>query len=265
MRHNEEVIKLQSPNQIISAVVYPECGGRVGSLTFGSHELFISAEENGDPLSWGCYPMVPYAGRVRDGLLTFSGEEFLLRKNLPPHSIHGTVFDRSWNVLTSTPSTALLETELGPEWPFGGTVQHHIEVTDIGIKLRLTVKAIQSMPVQIGWHPWFVKPDDTALCFASMLQRDSFGITTDQRATQPKISVDDCFVDPEKPLTITIETVQATLSSDCSHWVLYDMPTHATCIEPQSGPPNGVNDNPFVLPANSTLTREFIIDLQKIT
>lgn len=262
MRHNEEVITLQSPNQIINALVYPECGGRVGSLSYGGHQLFISAEQNSDPLSWGCYPMVPYAGRVRDGILKFGNEKFALRKNMPPHSIHGTVFDQEWKVVASTPSTALLETELSPEWPFGGNVQHHIEVTNNGITLRLTVNAVQSMPVQVGWHPWFVQPDDTDLRFAAMLQRDNFGITTQQKVPQPKIAVDDCFVEPEKPLTITLGTVQATLSSDCSHWVLYDMPAHATCIEPQSGPPNGVNDEPFVLPANSTLTREFTIDLQ---
>ena len=264
MRHNVEVIKLQSPNQIISALVYPEFGGRVGSLTLDSHELFISSADNNDPLSWGCYPMVPYAGRVRNGLLNFGGDEFSLRKNLPPHSIHGTVFDQSWFVVSHSSSTALLETDLGPEWPFVGTVQHHIEITNNGIELQLNVNAKKSMPIQVGWHPWFVKPDRTELHFGAMLQRDTVGIATEVRIPQPTTHVDDCFVDPEKPLTITIGTVQVTLSSDCSHWVLYDMPPHATCIEPQSGPPNGINAEPLVLSGNSILTKKFIIDLQKI-
>jgi galactose mutarotase-like enzyme len=46
---------------------------------------------------------------------------------------------------------------------------------------------------------------------------------------------------------------------------MYDFPSHATCIEPQSGPPNGINDDPFVLQANSVFTKKFTIEVQKIT
>jgi len=98
-----------------------------------------------------------------------------------------------------------------------------------------------------------------------MLQRDSAGIATTQRVPQPATPVDDCFVNPEEPLTITIENLHLTLSSDCSHWVMYNIPLHATCIEPQSGPPNGINDGPFELATNTSMTREFTIEVQQIT
>jgi aldose 1-epimerase len=32
-----------------------------------------------------------------------------------------------------------------------------------------------------------------------------------------------------------------TIDSDCSHWVVYNEPDHAVCVEPQSGPPDAVN------------------------
>jgi aldose 1-epimerase len=32
-----------------------------------------------------------------------------------------------------------------------------------------------------------------------------------------------------------------TVASDCDHWVIYDQPEHATCVEPQSGPPDAAN------------------------
>lgn len=265
LRHNEGVITLQSPNQIVTALVYPEFGARIGSLIMKDQEILITQAENGDPLSWGCYPMAPYAGRVRDATLHFASDQYSLRQNMMPHAIHGTVFDRSWEVISSTPSTTVLETELGSEWPFKGIVQHRIEVSDNEIALQLTVSALQPMPVQVGWHPWFVKPDYSSLRFAAMLLRDSAGISTEQRVPQPSGPVDDCFIDPEKPLTITIGNVRVMLTSDCSHWVLYDMPAHATCIEPQSGPPNCINDRPYVLPAGSRLTKNFTIDLQQIT
>ena len=265
LRHNEGVITLQSPNRIVTALVYPEFGARIGSLIVGDQEIFITQATNGDPLSWGCYPMVPYAGRVRDATLHFAGEQYSLRQNMAPHAIHGTVFDRPWHVIEISLSTVVLEIDLGTDWPFSGTVQHRIHLTDTCLYMQLSVDALHAMPVQVGWHPWFVKPDSSTLRFAAMLPRDSVGISMEQRVPQPSGPVDDCFTDPEKPLTITIGNVQAKLTSDCSHWVLYDMPVHATCIEPQSGPPNSINDHPFVLSAGARLTKKFTIDLQQIT
>ncbi len=249
----------------MTALVYPEFGARIGSMIVGDQEIFMTGGATDDPLSWGCYPMVPYAGRVRDATLKFAGEQFPLKNNLPPHSLHGTVFDRPWNVAKNSPSEIELVIDLGDEWPFAGTVQHHIQLTDSKIEMQLTVNAIDAMPIQVGWHPWFVKPTDTALRFASMLQRDGAGITTKHRVSQPTIPVDDCFVEPENPLTIIIENVQVTLSSDCSHWVLYDEPLNATCVEPQSGPPNGINDDPLQLAPNTSMTRKFTIEVQQIT
>lgn len=265
LRHNDGVITLQSPNGTMTALVYPEFGGRIGSLIVGDQEIFMTGGATDDPLSWGCYPMVPYAGRVRDAILKIAGEQFPLRKNMPPHSLHGTVFDRPWNVIENSSSVAVLEIDLGDQWPFAGTVQHHIQLTDTKLEMQLEVYALDAMPIQVGWHPWFVKPDTTSLHFDTMLQRDSAGIATTQRVPQPATPVDDCFVNPEEPLTITIENLHLTLSSDCSHWVMYNIPLHATCIEPQSGPPNGINDGPFELATNTSMTREFTIEVQQIT
>jgi aldose 1-epimerase len=130
--------------------------------------------------------------------------------------------------------------------------------------MQLTVNALDAMPIQVGWHPWFVKPHATSLHFGAMLQRDSAGIATTQRVPQPATPVDDCFEDPEESLTITIGSIHLSLSSDCSHWVMYDIPLNATCVEPQSGPPNGVNDLPLVLDPNTSLTKNFTIEVQQI-
>ena len=37
----------------------------------------------------------------------------------------------------------------------------------------------------------------------------------------------------------TVAVVQ--VESDCDHWVVYDEPADATCVEPQSGPPDAFN------------------------
>ena len=50
------------------------------------------------------------------------------------------------------------------------------------------------------------------------------------------------------------------LTSDCRHWVVYDEPAHATCVEPQSGPPDAFNLEPLVLAPGETLQRWFLME-----
>jgi aldose 1-epimerase len=115
------------------------------------------------------------------------------------------------------------------------------------------------MPAQVGWHPWFLKPSHTSLIFESMLQRDGHGIATTFRKRTDAVNVDDCFINPLAPLSLTVNEVKLVLSSDCSHWVVYDQPIHATCIEPQSGAPNEINDSPVILAPGESLARWFTI------
>ena len=74
--------------------VSPADGGRFSSLVVDGHELLVT--EGYGPIRWGCYPMVPFAGRIREGRFTFRGRAVELPRNLPPHAIHGTVFERPW-------------------------------------------------------------------------------------------------------------------------------------------------------------------------
>ena len=92
-----------------------------------------------------------------------------------------------------------------------------------------------------------------------MLQRDEHGIATTICERRDAINVDDCFVNPLAPLSLTVNGVDLVLSSDCSHWVVYDQPSHSTCVEPQSGAPNAINDSPFVLAPRESLTKWFTI------
>ena len=74
----------------------------VGSRSFQIHgrELLVTepyaaevaATRRPDPMSWGCYPMVPWAGRVRRGRFVFADGTYQLPINMAPHAIHGTGF-----------------------------------------------------------------------------------------------------------------------------------------------------------------------------
>ena len=233
-----------------TALVSPVDGGRIAALRVGTHDLLVSGDSSSNPLHWGSYPMVPYAGRIRRGRFHFGGREHHLPISLLPHAIHGSGFLSRWEVLDAGLDHVELECAL--TWSLGGRAHQHLQLTPDAIVCVLTVIATgEAMPVTIGWHPWFVKPAADRLLCAAMYQRDDDGIPTSELVEPPSRPWDDCFVRPQGPLQLHYRTpasasgaadgLTVTIASDCDHWVIYDQPEHATCVEPQSGPPDAVN------------------------
>ncbi len=79
-----------------------------------------------------------------------------------------------------------------------------------------------------------------------MYRRDDDHITLGELVDVPPGPWDDCFVNHE-PIAMMIDGIEVTLRSDCTHWVVYDEPAHATCVEPQTGPPDAFNIAPRIL------------------
>lgn len=234
-----------SASRPVTATVSPADGGRIASLCVAGRELLVTADDGpgspaADQLGWGCYPMAPYAGRVRGGVLRFRGRTYRLPVNLAPHAIHGTGVTSSWEVLDAGEQHIEMECRL--DWPFGGTAHQHVQLLDDALVCILTVVAGgEAMPVTVGWHPWFTKPDADRLDFTSMYRRDDEGIPTGELVEPAPRPWDDCFVGPRGRLELHYRDLIVSIASDCDHWVVYDRPRHATCVEPQSGPPDGAN------------------------
>lgn len=230
------------------AEVDTDHGARLASLRVRGHEVL--ARVGASPIEWGCYPMAPWAGRVRRGRFTFDGVEFVLPPNLGDHAIHGTVFTSPWERDTDGSFVC----ELGPPWPFPGLVRQWIELGDGSLMLRLEVSATAGpMPAACGWHPWFrreVAGRPARLRFAPgyMLRRDADGIATRERVPPPPPPWDDCFGDvATAPVVEWPDTLALTLESDCDDWVVFDERPEALCVEPQTAPPDSLNHDPFVV------------------
>ncbi len=228
-----------------TVLVSPISGGRIASIRVGTgrdvEELLVTGTPASDPLLWGSYPMVPYAGRVRDGLLRWRGRQIQLPVNLAPHAIHGSGFVSAWDVLDQ--GFDHVEMQCALRWQLGGTAHQHVQLTPDALICVLTVTAgAQAMPVTLGWHPWFRKPVADDLRFDAMYRQDDAGIPTGELIDPAARPWDDCFVRPLAPLVLQISpSITVTVASDCDHWVVYDKPEHATCVEPQSGPPDAAN------------------------
>jgi aldose 1-epimerase len=244
-------------------VVSADDGGRLASLDVDDTPLLIEASADASergPMMWGCFPMVPWSGRVRRGQFTFDERQYQLPINFPPHAIHGIAFTRPWDIIEARDSAVTMRCALDDPWPLGGSVEHHIELSADEVACTLTVSAADgAMPVMVGWHPWFVKPAASTIRFARMYQRDSDGIPTGELVVPPPPPWDDCFVGPHAPLVLEYASLSIEIDSDCDHWVVYDAPEHATCVEPQSGPPDAFTLAPRTLGPGETLTRTMTI------
>ncbi len=239
------------------AVVCPDDGGRLGSLVVDGRELLVVSSPDG-PVSWGAYPMAPWAGRIRRGTFTFAGVERHLPITMPPHAIHGVVYDRPWTV-TGPDSIAI---DLDRRWPFRGRVTQRFRLDGNGLEVAMTLEADEPQPVVLGWHPWFRRvlaagdePVRLALEAGSMLLRDAEGMPSGERVAPPPGPWDDCFTDlAADPVLEWPGRLRLTASSTCRWWVVYSMPEHAICVEPQSGPPDAANLGPEVVEPGAPLT-----------
>lgn len=231
-------------------------GGRIAQITIDGIPLLIArSEQTSEPVAWGAFPMVPWAGRIRHGRFEFRGTPYRVPANFDDHAMHGVGFTMPWDVTGRGATTIGMRLALPADdrWPFGGVAAQWIEVSDAGIECTMRVTAgEQPFPVSFGWHPWFRKPSRIEFHPDAMYRRDDEHIAVDELVKVPAGPWDDCFVN-RRPVEMTIDGVGIRLVSDCDHWVVYDERADTTCVEPQTGPPDAFNIRPVTLEAGATL------------
>ena len=247
--------------------IAPAAGGRIAQILFDRVAWLVGHDQaNEAMIAWGSYPMLPWAGRIRHGRFHFRGRTYQLPLNLGDHAIHGVALGMPWKVEEHSATRVELSLSLPEDerWPFGGTARQRIEVSEHQLRMTLTLTAgDHPMPASIGWHPWFRKPERLDFAPSRYYPRDAEGIASLPLAEPPPRPWDDCFLN-HKPVLIHREGQCARLTSDCVNWVVYDEKEHATCVEPQSGPPDAFNLAPTqYLAPGSSLSAWFLLEWTK--
>jgi aldose 1-epimerase len=249
--------------------VHPSAGARIGQIEVAGQPLLSDMPDPGDqhPMTWGSYAMVPWAGRIRQGRFAFDGSEHQLPINhrdgpdaRQAHAIHGLAFDRAWQVDDVSDASCTCSCAL--EWEFGGIATQTVGLSDDRVVVTLLVESTGAdLPAEIGWHPWFRKPDALMFSPTAMYRRDDVGLPTGEQVEPTDGPWDDCFVNTD-PVVLGYDrrvAAAVTVESDCDHWVVFDEPVHATCVEPQSGPPDAFNLTPHVVSPSTPLRRTMTI------
>ncbi|MFJ5973663.1 aldose 1-epimerase [Streptomyces sp. NPDC093060] len=233
-------------------VVRPGNGGRIGGLRIGGVELLRQGER------FGCFPMVPWCGRIREGRFLDGATVRQMPLNSPPHAIHGTARDGAWRTARVDGHEAVITHDLTDPWPHRGRVTHVVTLTEDSLTLTMSVEAYDdSFPAQIGWHPWFHRTlvgedgavgEDVRLDFTPAWQeeRGADHLPTGNRIDRKPGPWDDCFGMPGGvDVTLTWPGQLELKVTSREEWVVvYDEQAEAVCVEPQTGPPNGLNTLP---------------------
>ena len=243
--------------------IAPLAGGRVAQIARDGEPWLVGQDDGyAAMIAWGSYPMLPWVGRIRRGRFDFDEHSYQLPLNLGGHAIHGVGFSMPWSVDAHSSTHVDLSLALPEDrrWPFGGVARQRIEVAKNRLRMDLSVKAgALAMPAAIGWHPWFRKPDSIDFNPEKVYSRDAEGIVVHPLLAPPLGPWDDCFVNYQ-PVLIHRGQQTLRLTSDCRKWVVYDEPAHATCIEPQTGPPDSFNLEPMRLAPGASLAAWFMLE-----
>jgi aldose 1-epimerase len=156
----------------VQAVLVPAVGGVVHSFRWRGLPVFRPGPaEITDANDGGCYPLVPFSNRVRDGRFTFQGREVRLSPNLPPqkHPLHGQGWRGAWKVQSADGRRAVLVYDHAPsEWPWAYQARQTVTVDAGGLHIALSCRNLsdQPMPCGLGLHPYFPAEAATVLSTA---------------------------------------------------------------------------------------------------
>ncbi len=215
----------------------------------------------------------PFTCRMNKGQYDFDGKVYQIEKFfLPPHAIHGLVYDAVFSVVsvhsTNEEAQVLLRYHYEKNdagYPFAFTIQHLWKLT-LGDFLSVTTTIEHhndvAIPYAQGWHPYFTlggSIDTASLQFSSnqQLEFDDTLLPTgelidDRRFEQGNLlagtNLDNCFaLNADEPQVCTLENEQLKLSilPDLSYpYLQVYTPPHrnSIAIENLSGAPDCFNN-----------------------
>lgn len=205
----------------------------------------------------GCFPLVPFSNRIRDGRFRFRGQIVEMPPNVAgqAHVEHGHGWQSAWSVVAQSDTAATLElTRAADAWPFPYVARQAFVLAPDGLAITLSVRNAgpRPMPVGLGLHPYFPRSPATRLTaeVGQMWATDRDVLPTalvdsptsccfDRGVAIDAVDLDNAFVDWRRAATIAWPDRGASLTMSASlplsFLVVYSPPgADYFCAEPVS-------------------------------
>lgn len=245
-------------NQVLTLTIYPHDGCRIRSMQAFGIETLREWDQEKRAFQYGCFPMVPWVGRVENGLFCHDGIQYQLPQNKAPHALHGIACMHRWEVLYAEKTKALFKLELDSPWPFKGSVIQEIQLDGNQVIMKLSIVTREgSFPASVGWHPWFKKQINSApesqllVSFRADWQEESGSneVPTGNRVPPSFGPWDDTFgfnAGAEASLYWGSK-LKLSIASTGSYLTIFDKQLDATCVNTMTDRPNGLNSHQAVI------------------
>ncbi|MFY7857869.1 MAG: aldose 1-epimerase [Rubrivivax sp.] len=236
----------------------PDLGGAVAGLWRDGLPVLRSTEpaDLQRARDAGCYPLVPYSGRLGYRRFRWHGRDHTTAPNFDdsPHSLHGLAWLRPWTVAEQTATRAVLALDhaADADWPFPFHAVQTFELAPdrLTVTLAVTAGGHEPQPVGLGWHPYFPKRSRSrvhAEC-RGRWDTDPTGLPTRLSphagvdGDVAHLAFDHCFEGWQGPARIRDERLSLRLTSSLPRLVVYTPETRPYyCVEPVGHVPNAIH------------------------
>ena len=131
-----------------------------------------AAVAQGNAREMGCFPMVPYGSRIRDGRFLFCGREVIESSAVPDlrHALHGHGWRRDWSIVERDDRRVVLEYAHEPgAWPWRYRARQCFTLADEALSISLEIENLSDglMPAGLGFHPFFPRTPEVRVAAAT--------------------------------------------------------------------------------------------------
>ena len=238
------------------------------------------------------FNMVPWSGRILDGILLDRGRTYQLARG-EEHAIHGEVWNQKWNIVHHAETHLSLELPRpqSSNFPWNYLVQYEVCVqkSNLTNKLTITNKSSESALLGGGFHPYFLRKGGAIVTMNASGQYptgEMVGIPigdpsytplckqfNDAMKLEPNQLIDDSFLLSGQKINVCWPNnrlkMTMTLSESLSHFVVYNPDQDWFALEPVSHANNifGSFGNKLrkPIPPQGSLILEYALEIADFT